>query len=129
MAASACGVRRAAIRRRCRPNRARSPHEVKPLLTREDPPTDPFGVEPDLLFLRHAHGLAVPLGNGARHLKLRREPAVRANRYVAACRDAFLPVPQTDQRPGPMAVIADGMGVDRAIESFGAHPRERCTEG
>src|SRR5688572_19450217 len=86
-----------------------SPHEVEPLLPRQHPLPPPLRIEENLLLLRHAHLLAVPLGNAARDLQLGGEPAVRADRHIAACGNAFLPVPQPDQRTGTMAMVADGM--------------------
>ena len=70
----------------------------------------------DVLFLRHAHRLAAPLGDRRRRLQLDREPHARDDLRVAAAGHAVLVVPQADQRTGAVAVQADRVRVDRAVD-------------
>src|SRR2546425_11825525 len=105
-----------------------SARDVKGDLPAQDPPHLPVRAELGILFLGGADRLAPPLRNGRRRLQLDREPAARDERHIAAARDAFLVVPQADQRAGGVSAVADGMRVDRAVDARRPHRRERGRE-
>src|SRR5947209_9916093 len=103
-------------------------HDVERSLAPQDPAHAAVGTELRVLFLSRADPLVVPFGGRRGGLQLDREPAVRHQGDVAALRNAFLMVPQADQRPGTVTTVADGVGVDRAVDPRGAHLRERGRE-
>src|SRR5690348_3335808 len=103
-------------------------HDVKLGLPAQDPNHLPVGAELGVFFLRGAHRLIAPFGHGGRGLELDREPTVGQETDVAPARNAFLVIPQADQWSRTVAPVADGMGIDGARESLGAHARQRRPE-
>ena len=107
----------------------------QPILALQRPANLAVGVDDDVFFLRHPHRLAVPLGHRRRRLQLDREPHARDDLGVAASGHAVLIVPESDQRAGAVAVQADRMRVDGAVDALATSsaratsPGSRCRCG
>src|SRR5689334_3359387 len=102
---------------------------MEPLLPPVHPPPLPRFIQIRLFLLAADETLALPFRDGGGGLELDGEPGARADGEVATDGHAFLAVPETDEGAGAVAVIADGMGVDRAVDPLAAHPGARRLQG
>src|SRR4051812_3001559 len=93
------------------------PHEQEPLLAGIDPVPLPLVVQVGLLLLPAGELAAAPLGDGGGRLELDREPGGGPQLQVAAPRHPLLVVPEADQGAGAVALVADGVAVDRAVQA------------
>jgi len=87
-----------------------------------------FRIDDRVLLLSHPHRLAAPLRDRTRRLQLDRPPHARDHLRVAAAGNAVLVVPQPDDRARAVAVEADRVRVDRAVDPLLLHPRTRGGE-
>src|SRR3989454_2175313 len=103
-------------------------HDVELGLPSQDPAHLAVGPELGVFLLRRPHRLVVPFRQRRGGLQLDREPAVGEQAHVAAPRHAFLVVPQTDERSGPVAAVADRVRIDRAGNPRRPHLPQRGGE-
>src|SRR5687768_14710665 len=88
-------------------------YQVEGFLAAVDPVPLAAGHDCRIFFERETNRLVSPLGHVVRHVQLDRMPGIRAEYIVAANRHALLVIGHADRRAGAVAVIADGMAIDR----------------